>query len=148
VPTLLFRTVKRRACARTAPYFACRQTGTLMATSNVPSADPLAALRGQRRALVVFAPFERHPAFEVQQHLVRSAHAELAARDVDLAAVLTVGTSRVGNAFLAPGQAATLSARFNVPSGSFCTLLLDRDGTELARSSDPLPPKVVFQRLG
>jgi hypothetical protein len=143
---LLFRAPERRTCTVAAPpYLGANQPPAVMAPA-LP-ADPLAR-REARRTLVVFAPFERHPAFEVQQHLVRSAHAELDARGVDTAAVLTVGTSRVGTRLLDAHQAASLSARYGVPAGVFCSLLLDRDGTELARSADPLPPKVVFQRLG
>lgn len=122
----------------------------LPATAQPPMPPPAFRLddhHGQHRVLLIFAPSERAPAFEMQRDLLRGDAEGMEARDLLLVTVLHAGGSRAGDRSLSPDDGQALRERFGVGPDDFALILIGKDGTEKRRDDAPVEPSVLFDQI-
>jgi len=111
----------------------------------------LAALRGDRRPLVVFARDRRDPKLKQQLEACSAAADGLDEREMTLVVVLDDGDSVAGDRPLSARDCAALRDRFRRnrqgAEDGFAALLVGKDGGVKRTSYEPLEPADVFAQI-
>lgn len=89
-----------------------------------------------RRLLLVFAPSASEARYEEQRRLLESQQAGLENRDLLFIPV-----------FEGESEAATTREQYGVSAGNFEAVLVGKDGGEKFRSSGPVTPEELFERI-
>jgi hypothetical protein len=109
------------------------------------SQNPILQLRGNARALLIFAPDTNNSALRRQMDLLTGHDLELSTRDTVFVPIITQshGSSDLsfGENIRSGTYSDQLSARkkFGIKYNDFAIILLDKDGTEQFRSTTPVP---------
>lgn len=115
--------------------------------------NPIAQLRGNARALVIFAPDTTSPALLRQLAMLERNELFLSVRDTVLVPVIArhhaTDESLPGENISPGSDGDQLSARlqFGIAPGDFAIILLDKDGTEKLRSSTPVSVNSISARI-
>ena len=100
----------------------------------------LAAMRGQERPLLLFAPPGDDRA--ARQQAIATSHTKaFAERDIRL---ITIAGDTVAGA---GDDASTLRRRYRVARDAFAMILIGKDGGEKLRSADPIPAERLFATI-
>jgi hypothetical protein len=105
----------------------------LLAAALAPAPATVAAMRWERRVLLLVAPRGDDAGLAAQRQAL--AGWDAGARDRDLAVVTIVGDRVSG----ADDGAAALRKRYRLPAGRFVAILIGKDGGEKLRSEKPIP---------
>jgi hypothetical protein len=133
---------------------ATTSVATVAATTPAPFAqNPIVQLRGNARAILIFAPDTTSPALLRQFAMLERNELALSERDAVLVPIIARHHG-ADEAFpgenINPGtEGDQLSARlkFGVASNDFAIILLDKDGTEQLRSSTPVTVASIGARI-
>ena len=122
-----------------------------MALFAIPAhaADPLAALTGQKRVLLLFSKSRSDANLDRQLALLGERRAEVNERKM---VVLTVSPGRepmavMGYATLPQGAGRALTTRFEPAKEGLTVVLVGLDGTEKGRWRHALDPQVLFDLI-
>lgn len=111
----------------------------------------LAAYRGLRRPLIVFASSARDPLLAQQLAAIQISKDGFAAREMTLVVVLDKGDSYVGSRILSAADAASLRERFrrdgSESKDGFAVRLVGKDGGMKRASSKPLKTADLFAQI-
>lgn len=97
----------------------------------------IAAMKWDKRVLLVAAPDERNPSLRDQRRII--ARWKAGADERDLATVEVVGDKVAG----VSDAAATLRQRYKLPAGGFSVLLIGKDGGAKLRQTRPISAAVL-----
>ncbi|MDX1530632.1 MAG: DUF4174 domain-containing protein [Rhodothermales bacterium] len=103
--------------------------------------------RWTHRLLYLFAPDAEHPDFLAQRQMIDHRDRGFLERDLLLVQVLDEGESLLGVEELDPGAADALRARHDIDPDRFVLVLVGKDGSEKARSSEPVPMADIFEQI-
>lgn len=115
--------------------------------------NPINQLRGNARALLLFAPDTISPYVRTQMAVLSHHELELTERDtvfVPIMARQTIPLDRFPGENLdpgAPGDQMSARQRFGLRPNDFAVILLDQDGREVFRSNLPVSVEVLTARL-
>ncbi|UAJ08798.1 DUF4174 domain-containing protein [Glacieibacterium megasporae] len=127
----------KQPIAVAAPLAASLLGAALLGASMPADAASVAALRDQRRVLIVAAPADSDPQLALQRRAL--AGWQQGAVDRDISVVEVVGTSVTG----AADTANALERRYALPSGRFAVVLIGKDGHVAMRSAKPVPAAML-----
>lgn len=110
------------------------------------AADSLAGLKGEKRALLLFAKSRSDASFDKQLEILRERRPDLAERD--LLVLATQGTQdtipAIGYTALPSGTARDLRERFQPSTKGLTVILIGKDGGEKGRWSQLVEPDEIF----
>jgi hypothetical protein len=101
----------------------------------------IAAMKWDKRVLLVAAPDERNPTLRDQHRII--ARWMAGADERDLATVEVVGDKVAG----ASDAAATLRQRYKLPTGGFSVVLIGKDGGAKLRQTRPISAAVLERTI-
>lgn len=113
----------------------------LLAAAFAPAPATLAAMRWERRVLLLAAPRGDDPGLAAQRRALAGWDAGARARDL---AVVTIVGDRVSGA---DDGAAALRKRYRLPADRFVAILIGKDGGEKLRSAKPILPEVLANTI-
>nr|WP_277998645.1 DUF4174 domain-containing protein [Sphingomonas liriopis] len=113
----------------------------LLAAALAPAPTTIAAMRWERRVLLLAAARDDDPGLAAQRKAL--AGWDKSARERDLAVVTVVGDQVSG----ADDTAAALRKRYRLPAGRFVAILIGKDGGEKLRSAKPIAPGVLAETI-
>jgi hypothetical protein len=113
------------------------------------AADPLSALVGQKRVLLLFSKSRSDASLDRQLALLGDRRADIADRKI---VVLTVSAGRepmavMGYASLPQGAGRELTTRFQPGKDGLTIVLVGLDGTEKGRWRHVLDPQILFDLI-
>ena len=111
------------------------------ALAPAPAPDTIAAMKWERRVLLLAAPDSDNAGLVAQRKALADWREAARARDL---AVVTVIGNRVSGA---TDTAATLLRRYRLPTGRFVAILIGKDGGEKLRSDKPIAPEVLAETI-
>ncbi|MHC9420296.1 DUF4174 domain-containing protein [Sphingomonas citri] len=116
---------------------------SLLIALSLAAAAPssIAAMRWEKRVLLVAASEEKDPKLEQQRRII--ARWRDAAAERDLAVVEITGDRVTG----ASDSAATLKKRFRLPADGFAALLIGKDGGTKLRQTRPISAAVLEETI-
>lgn len=106
----------------------------------------LEAFKHQNRVLLVFAPSPDDSRCLVQKSLLLEAGEGLSERDLRVFYLFQEPAEKLGDDHLTAEASKTLRVQFCVKD-AFTTLLIGKDGTEKARTREPVHPKDLFRTV-
>lgn len=106
-----------------------------------PSPTTVAAMRWQRRVLVMAAPRADDPALVAQRRAL--AGWDAAARERDLTVVTVIGDRVTG----AADTATALRRRYRMPSDRFAAVLIGKDGGVKLRKATPIAAEMLAETI-
>ncbi len=106
----------------------------------------LEAFRHQNRVLLVFAPSPDDPRCVAQKRLLFGASEGLGGRDLRVLYFFEQVLEHPEDERFTAGAAKVLRERFRVTE-RFTTLLIGKDGTEKARTREPVHPEDLFRTV-
>jgi hypothetical protein len=113
----------------------------LLAAALAPVPATVAAMRWERRVLLLSAPRADDAGLTAQRRAL--AGWDAAARERDLAVVMIVGDQVSG----AGDGAAALRKRYRLPTGRFVAILIGKDGGEKLRATKPIAAEVLAETI-
>jgi hypothetical protein len=121
----------------------------LFVSASAASADPLAALQGKKRILLLFAKSRSDAQLDRQMALLND---ERSGFDERKTVVFTLSGGRepmafIGYASLPFGAGRDLLTRFAPASQGLTVILIGLDGTEKGRWQHPVNPQVLFDLI-
>lgn len=99
------------------------------------------------RILLVFAPTPDDARYEEQVDEIEAEREEAEDRDLLLFGIFEDGPSFAEERAVSSGESARARVRFDVSHAEFGLRLLDKDGTEILRSSEPLTAEDIFRAI-
>lgn len=107
----------------------------------------LGEYEGEKRLLLIFAPSKKSPSYEEQTDLLQGEEDRFEKRDLLLGDILDQGRSSVADRSLSAEEAAALRTRLGLEGGTFCVVLVGKDGTVIRRDDTPLKPEAIYRAL-
>lgn len=107
----------------------------------------LSRCRDKHRVLLVFAPSASDPRWRRQDALLTGSRAQFADRDLLRFDLFERGGRWGAGAPLGRGETASLRARYRVKKGSFCVLLIGKDGHVAFAGPTPVPLSDLMGRI-
>lgn len=101
----------------------------------------------KNRVLLLFAPTPDDVRYEEQVAEMESMPAEAGDRDLLVFGIFERGPSYAEDRAVSSEESAHARTRFDVADGAFALRLVDKDGTEILRSEEPLPCDDVFEAI-
>lgn len=101
----------------------------------------------KNRILLLFAPTPDDVRYEEQVEEIESMQQEADDRDLLVFGIFERGPSYAEDRAVSSGESTHARARFDVSDGDFALRLVDKDGTEILRSGEPLPCDDVFEAI-
>jgi hypothetical protein len=98
----------------------------------------------KNRIVLVFAPTPRDIRYEEQIEEIEQVREEADDRDLLLFGIFEDGPSFAEARAISSEESARARTRFDVGASEFGLRLVDKDGTEILRSSDPLTAEQIF----
>jgi hypothetical protein len=125
--------------------------GSFAAATPVTEFSP-SSYRWQNRLLLIYAPAEDQPDFQVQKDYLQDQSVELEERDLIVIEVVKEGNSRVvfpdqEPQSLSDQSVADLYSRYQVLAESFSLILVGKDGTVKRRSSEAVEMSVIYAQI-
>jgi hypothetical protein len=116
---------------------------TLLAAASLTTADTssIAAMRWERRVLLISASTGQDAKLEAQRQIV--AGWKVAGAERDLTLVEVVGNKVTG----ATDTPAALRKRYRLSATGFTAILIGKDGGEKLRSARPIPARVLEETI-
>lgn len=93
----------------------------------------MSAYHWQHRPLLLFAPQHSDARLRATVARLQDRRCEVDDRHMVIGVFVENGTSRMGHRDVAPGRAASLRDRYDIPRGGFAVLLIGKDGGEKYR---------------
>lgn len=121
----------------------------LMATPAFGRDNPLSAVKGEKRVLLLFAKSRSDASLDKQIDLLRERRPEL--RERDLVVLRSAGNEEtraaIGYVSLPPGAAVRLRAIYKPRRSGLTSVLIGKDGTEKARWERVVQPDELFELI-
>lgn len=98
----------------------------------------------QNRLLLIFAPTPDNVAYQAQLDKLKRNKEGLKERDVKVFHLLSAGGAFVDDRSIAKPQVDQLARKFGINPAAFTVILIDKDGTQKLRQTEPLGIKELF----
>lgn len=101
----------------------------------------------KNRVLLVFAPTPDDVRYEEQIEEIESVQGDADDRDLLVFGIFDRGPSFAEERAISSEESARARRRFDVSDGEFGLRLIDKDGTEILRSGEPLLSEDIFEAI-
>lgn len=101
----------------------------------------------KNRVLLVFAPTPEDVRYEEQTAEIEADEDGARERDLLVFGIFERGPSFAEDRAISQEESVRARERFGVPESEFGLRLIDKNGTEILRSSEPVPTDDVFQAI-